>query len=327
MNSNGIVLSLGLLVAACAIPACAAEDASSPASAPEADLTAAAKRLVGAYQGEGSARPPYFEGLVLQSDGSFFADVDTGIRCVRAPCPSHVRLEGRFSATKNVLTLNPTPGQERTSYHGVYKFDAIDGLRSTLTLTREDGWTANFAKESSYCREATDCGRQSLIVPACVGAFDCEANRCAYQCGVPTLAVWPANATKLVAETAGGGFTPPPPPGSNCAFGQQKYTLDVASKELAWEICSFSDWKTPLSLEKGTKVLSDAAFQSIEGAMSGVTRSSSDLCGADKPMLTLEVTTPSGTSTYKDSFYSCMGEGNYVDGVDEVFGALRDAAR
>src|SRR4051812_27252988 len=38
--------------------------------------------------------------------------------------------------------------------------------------------------------------------------------------------IWPADATKLVVESPGGGFTPQPPPGSDCNYGEAHYTLD-----------------------------------------------------------------------------------------------------
>jgi hypothetical protein len=50
-----------------------------------------------------------------------------------------------------------------------------------------------------------------------------------------------------------------------------------------------------------------------------------EICGADKPMLNIHVTSRSqGTKTYTDSFYSCMdGDRTFVDNIDEVFSAFR----
>jgi hypothetical protein len=61
--------------------------------------------------------------------------------------------------------------------------------------------------------------------------------------------------------------------------------------------------------------------------MNGVTIATEDMCGADKPLYQIEVTTPAGAKTYTDSFYKCQG-GNrtYVDGINEVFSVLRTAA-
>src|SRR5687767_282744 len=86
------------------------------AATTQEELNANANRLVGAYLGSGgSMRPPTFQGLVLERDGQFFADIDTGIRCVRAPCPSHVRLTGKFSATRNYVRLDPAAGEQAHS--------------------------------------------------------------------------------------------------------------------------------------------------------------------------------------------------------------------
>jgi len=50
-------------------------------------------------------------------------------------------------------------------------------------------------------------------------------------------------------------------------------------------------------------------------------------CGADKPILRVQVTTPQGTTEYMDSFYECMGGDNiYVDNIDGVFTVLRQLA-
>ncbi len=42
--------------------------------------------------------------------------------------------------------------------------------------------------------------------------------------------------------------------------------------------------------------------------------------------LDIKVTTPAGEKTYTDSFYRCQGgDRTYVDGIDAVFTAMRDA--
>ena len=61
--------------------------------------------------------------------------------------------------------------------------------------------------------------------------------------------------------------------------------------------------------------------------MKAVTIATQDMCGADKPLYQIKVTTPEGEKTFTDSFYKCQG-GNrtYVDGINGVFTALRTAA-
>jgi hypothetical protein len=62
--------------------------------------------------------------------------------------------------------------------------------------------------------------------------------------------------------------------------------------------------------------------------MNQVTVAADPQCGADKPYLQLKVTSPAGEKTYVDSFYQCNGGTvTYIDGIDGVFGALRDAAK
>lgn len=62
--------------------------------------------------------------------------------------------------------------------------------------------------------------------------------------------------------------------------------------------------------------------------MKAVSVAKGQMCGADKPLMQLRVTSPAGEKTYTDSFYACRGGGRtYIDNIDEVFGALADAAR
>ncbi|GEM_PF-1652916 len=303
------------------------------ASATQEQLAASAARLAGAYRGLGTVRPPSFIGLVLEPDGRFFADVDTGIRCVREPCPSFVRLTGSFAATDDLLRLSPAPGAERAAYHGDYRYEIAGGK---LTLRRADSdwgttWTDALESVHSYCAEAADCDDQSIASPMCYGAWACDVARtCSWRCDVPEpVSVWPADRTKLVAVSAGGGFTPPPPSGSTCAFGAGKYTVDFASGELSWEVCSFVDWGTPMRTVTGSRTLSAHELELIDEAMRAVKVTSGGACGADKPLLTIEVTSASeGTRKFFDDFYACMDPSRtYVSNIDVVFSVLHDLAR
>lgn len=320
-----------------AVPGCAADtsdaaldDGSAEEEASsEEELKGAAAKLVGAFSGS-SFTPPTFQGLVFKADGTFFADIDTGIRCITTPCPSHERLSGTFTATKNYVRLSPKAGEATSSNHARYRYTLAG---DTLSLTRpgKKGWSGTLTKETSYCAAPVDCQGQSMILPKCMGTFSCGSasapNTCVYTCGVPATDIWPSDATRLVSKSSGGGFTPPPPPGSTCAIGRFSFDLDVATKTLAWESCKFVSWQTPLTLETGTKKLSAADMASIEAALDNVTLAARDICGADKPALSMTVTsTSAGTKEYKDSFYACMKKGPYVDNIDGVNAALRAAA-
>jgi hypothetical protein len=307
---------------------CAADAATDPAddeeaATSEAELGANASKLVGAFHGDDNVRPPTVEGIVFEQSGSFFADVDTGIRCVRAPCPSHVRITGRFSATKNYLRLRPAAGEAAHEYHGRFQYI----LQGTKLVLMRDGWQQSFAKEGSYCAEPTDCGAQNLIHPMCMGQWACGAkvaNTCSWKCGViPTNPLWPSNATKLEARVSG-GFMPPPPAGSTCQLSQQKFSLDIPTKTLSWEVCERTA-AGPYAMTKGALEIAAADYTAVDAAMDALKVTTETICGADKPYMVLEVTSPAGTKTLLDSFYSCQGNGTYVDGIGGVFAALRDA--
>ena len=274
----------------------------------------------------------------FNADGSFFADVDTGIRCITAPCPSNVRLTGRYTATKSYVRLVAKAGAEPSDYYGRYKYTlAGDVLSLTRTGKAYSGWSNTLDKETSYCAQADDCWSQSIIHPMCMGGWVCgggidnqSSNQCGWKCGTfpppPSNDIYPADATKLVAQTSGGGFTPPPPAGSTCALGAAKYDLDVATRKVTYETCKFVDWQTPLTKQTGTKVLTTAQLAAVNTAAKAMTIATQDICGADKPMLTVTVSSPSqGTKTYKDSFYACQNDGTYVNDIDGVFAAFRQA--
>jgi len=342
MNFKLALSTLFLGASFLAIPACAvdssdatdedAEGATEEAATTQDELTAHANRLAGAFHNAGNTAIPSFDGLVLQQNGTFFADVDTGIRCITTPCPSNVRLEGRFSATRNYLSLSPKAGERAHSYHGRYRYTLTgDKLKLTRAGSAWRNWTNSLSKELSYCAEPKDCGGQNLIHPMCVGAWTCgEQRSCAWNCGVlPPVSnpVWPADRTKLVVETAGGGFTPPAPAGSECTIGAQKYSLDLATKKLAYETCSFVDWNTPFTKVAGNKTLTAAQMAKVDAAMQSIKISNQDICGADKPFLSLSVTSTSkGTQKFVDDFYSCMNTPGqkYVTNIDAAFSAFRD---
>jgi hypothetical protein len=281
---------LAALTAGCAVESSPADDPQADeAAASQDELSSAASKLVGTWEGQGTVRPPSFQKLELTKRGTFSADIDTGIRCITTPCPSFVHLEGTFTATKSYLRLRPRASDRSQQYAGYYRY-TLKG--DALSLSRSDwnGWTESFDRQD-------------------------------------TRDVFPEDATKLVAESPGGGFTPPPPPGSTCAIGRQKYSLDLASRKLDWEQCEFTGTSQPLHLKTGSRTLTLAELASVTAAANDLKISTRDICGADKPMLKVAVTTPSGTQTYTDSFYSCMGQGPFVDDIDAVFSAFRNVAK
>ncbi len=144
------------------------------------------EHLVGAWQGDTGA----FHGLVFTAtaEGSghhWFADVDNGVRCIRAPCPSESRVEGVFTATSRTLNLrsaDPRLGVP-TGVYGTYNYTLRGDV---LTLTQGGRAVARLHKLVSYCAEADDCAEQRLVAPRCVGAWTCTAaHACSYVCGRP----------------------------------------------------------------------------------------------------------------------------------------------
>lgn len=139
-------------------------------------------------------------------------------------------------------------------------------------------------------------------------------------------AVWPADATKLVAENRGGGFGLRSPPGSACERGAALYTLAVATRVLQYKVC-VEMRPMPSVWGEGMKVLSESDYAQVDAAMKKVVVTTRMACGADKPTVLLKVTSPAGELEYLDSFYVCNKQGTYVDNIDEPLRVLASLAR
>lgn len=144
------------------------------------------ERLAGAWVG--TTGP--FQGLVItrtrEGQGRhFFADVDTGIRCITTPCPSQAHLEGRVTAgTRNLTFRHPDrPSPEAAPFYGYPYAYTLNG--STLTLAQRGRIVARLRRVTSYCSDADQCAEQRLVTPRCLGRFECESNACRYRCGPP----------------------------------------------------------------------------------------------------------------------------------------------
>ena len=123
-------------LAGCAADTAAADDGD-PTEESSDNLTAAGKALIGSYSGDSGA----FKSLVLTSKkvgqrNAFVADVDTGIRCIVAPCPSSEHIEGTFNAGPKTITLYSTTASVHSKHLlGTYKY-LVQGDK--LSLSRKD---------------------------------------------------------------------------------------------------------------------------------------------------------------------------------------------
>lgn len=138
--------------------------------------------------------------------------------------------------------------------------------------------------------------------------------------------IWPADAEKLVADSPGGGFVPMPPAGSECNYGAQRYTVEIATRAFTFQRCTAGATATdPLKLDKGGRTLTAGELATVDAAMKKLTPPKDPMaCGADKGVYTVTVTSPRGDATFYDSFYVCQGGGKvYVDNIDGVFEAFR----
>lgn len=182
---RSFLASIGFLASISFFAGCAVstENAEEPA-VESRDEALRVELLHGAYSLTDAEGPtlPRIESIVFSADKTFFASVDTGIRCFRAPCPSQARLDGAFRQTKRAVTLSyEQPGASRASDRFTY---TIAG--DTLVLVKEGSVPTKltFAKQGTFCLEASDCENQSYTRVTCTGHTTCsESNACGYACG------------------------------------------------------------------------------------------------------------------------------------------------
>jgi hypothetical protein len=139
---------------------------------------------------------------------------------------------------------------------------------------------------------------RTLVVLMLCAAAACSSND----------SVWSSSVTKLVLKSAG-GFLPPSQPTADCPTEGVEYTLVVADRTLSARRCSPAPGAPyPLLLSTASRVLTGDQFDALLPKLQALRVVSVDTCGADKPEVTVTVTTPSGTSEYADSFYSCPND-------------------
>jgi hypothetical protein len=146
-------ISISLLAAACAPDTNDVDSADQEVSdVSEADLTAAGKKLVGAYAFSDNNNRIAFAELVLNSNGSFVAEVT---RLCRAPiCDG--RLEGTYSATSTFVTLKPQAGAPTDLYYGKYRYKLTGaGTATKITLSRDGAGWSGWSNQATKLPEQT----------------------------------------------------------------------------------------------------------------------------------------------------------------------------
>ncbi|WP_394827619.1 hypothetical protein [Pendulispora albinea] len=204
---TAVPVGIWAVISTCAFMGCAASSDDPSARAGESSgessgqvsepLAEAPDSVVGAYEsttpttGYPDLRAIVFTRHRAGNGLEFFADVDTGIRCVTTPCPSMARIEGWYTATDRVVTLHTTRVVvvPRTDVFDEGRFDGTYDYRrepnGAFAVTRE-GETRHFQSVDTYCRADKDCDHQSYIRPYCLGHAICgDDSRCGWQCGNP----------------------------------------------------------------------------------------------------------------------------------------------
>ena len=146
--------------------------------------------------------------------------------------------------------------------------------------------------------------------------------------------VWSSSVTQLALRSSG-GFVQPSPTTPDCPGQSVEYTLVVAGRALSASRCSPGPTAPhPLTRTSVSRMLSPAEFDALVSKLQALRVVSVDTCGADKPEVTVTVSTPSGTTEYADSFYSCNHDDHRptidtdtLDAAEAAFGQLAFPAR
>ncbi len=132
-----------------------------------------------------------------------------------------------------------------------------------------------------------------------------------------------------VKVTSMGGFGPEAIDGSTCIPADTTFTYVLATKALTWKICALEDGGT-FAYDSGSRTLTATEATTLQASLDAVAINRiAGGCGADKPMLMMELASPSALtpSDYYDQFYHCSDDGKtYVDGLDAVIGTATTIA-
>jgi hypothetical protein len=132
--------------------------------------------------------------------------------------------------------------------------------------------------------------------------------------------------TKLIIRSSGGMPPPPGDPEPQCDVGDDDgLTLHRASKTLNWAECQVAEGSSEPVVRILGRDLTDAEFQAALNTLSLVAPSTREMCGADKPVVTLELEVDGSSILYTDDFYKCNndpGSTRYVENIDPLHGWL-----
>lgn len=143
-------------------------------------------------------------------------------------------------------------------------------------------------------------------------------------CGTDDGEVWSSHVSKLVISSSGGFFAPAEPT-DECPHDGTEYTLSLASKQLdGWRCAANAAGK--LDKQVGSVVLKQAELDALMPTLEALKLDDDGKCqGADKPSVSLVLTTPSGTTAYRDGFYACDADPRPAieyQTLDAAYGAI-----
>jgi len=115
----------------------------------------------------------------------------------------------------------------------------------------------------------------------------------------------PTNFSELTLSVAG-GYVMQPDSASDCSAPFISYKLDQTTRQLGWDGCYVDANSSPSTYKShsDSRILSQDEFSSVLSEFDKVQIGSRNTCGADMPLMTLDLTVGGRTSGYIDDFYS-----------------------
>jgi hypothetical protein len=147
------------------------------------------------------------------------------------------------------------------------------------------------------------------------------------QAGIPEVAAF----STLTLVSSGGMPHHPPSSAAECGDGyQDTFVFDAVAGEVAWDYCELYASYTNSVVERGSRQLTAPESIAMTNMLAKLTVGDAHACGADKPVVTLDIETAGYTARYVDDFYACQPPPDgrtFIRNIDWLYAWLATLAR
>jgi hypothetical protein len=195
----------------------------------------------------------------------------------------------------------------------------LDTSLITLDVDR-CGETTRYVDSRQGCQASPD-----LLVAEGLGNFYAQVqNLLPQKAGTTPVFVAPDGFVRFAVHLSGGMPWGARDAGMACNSSYENiYTVDAATRIFTWDYCKWNG-SSVTAPATGSRTLNDDELARLTRALSILKLHDASDCGYDKPTITLDLETRSGSATYTDSFYACQAKPGavYVDNIDDLTNAI-----